>query len=114
VTADVAASVGEPGMGFGRTMPAVRLAASPGDGYTVGMKTAISVPDDLFRKAERIARETRKSRSQIFSEALRDYVARHDPDEITMALDRVVEAEGASETAFSSSAAGQALERSEW
>ena len=45
------------------------------------MKTAISIPDDVFERAERLARHTKKSRSQLFSEAVREYVARHAPDE---------------------------------
>ena len=37
------------------------------------MKKAISLPDDLFAEAERLARETKKSRSQIVREALTEY-----------------------------------------
>ena len=39
-------------------------------GHTFGMKTAISLPDDLFLAAERQAKRTRKSRSQLYAEAL--------------------------------------------
>ncbi len=46
-------------------------------GYTKSMKTAISIPDDVFKVAERLARRTKKSRSQLFSDAVREYVARH-------------------------------------
>ena len=49
----------------------------------------MSIPDDVFKGAERLARRTRKSRSQLFSEALREYVARHAADELTEAMDRV-------------------------
>lgn len=37
-----------------------------------GMKTAISIPDDVFEGAERLALLTEKSRSQLFSDAVRD------------------------------------------
>jgi len=47
------------------------------------MKTAVSIPDEVFESAERLARRTKKSRSQVFSDALREYVARHAPDEVT-------------------------------
>jgi metal-responsive CopG/Arc/MetJ family transcriptional regulator len=53
------------------------------------MKTAISIPDDVFQGAERLARRTKKSRSQLFSDALWEYVPRHTPDEVTEAMDRV-------------------------
>ena len=41
------------------------------------MKTAISIPDDVFQGAERLARRTKKSRSQLFSDAVREYISRH-------------------------------------
>ncbi len=55
------------------------------------MKTAISLPDDIFLAAERQAKRTRKSRSQLYAEALAEYLARHAPDEVTEAMNRVVE-----------------------
>lgn len=78
------------------------------------MKTAVSVPDDVFEQAERLARRTKKSRSQLFSEALREYVARHAPDEVTETMNRVwAEVDGEADE-FVSSAARRILERSEW
>jgi metal-responsive CopG/Arc/MetJ family transcriptional regulator len=78
------------------------------------MKTAISIPDDVFERAERLARHTKKSRSQLFSEAVREYVARHAPDEVTAAMDRVCAALGEPADRFVSSAASRILERAEW
>jgi antitoxin MazE6 len=78
------------------------------------MKTAISIPDDVFAGAERLARHTKKSRSQLFSDAVREYVARHAAEEVTDAMDRVCEALGSSTDKFVSSAARRILERSEW
>ena len=45
----------------------------------MGMKTAISVPDDLFKLGETFAKRTARSRSGLYSEALREYLARHEP-----------------------------------
>jgi hypothetical protein len=53
------------------------------------MKTAISIPDDVFAGAERLARRTKKSRSKLFSDAVREYLARHNPEEVTEAMNRV-------------------------
>ena len=53
------------------------------------MKTAISLPDDLFAEAERLARETKKSRSQIVREALTEYLVRHDVEGMTELVNRV-------------------------
>jgi len=83
-------------------------------GYTFGMKTAISIPDEVFAGAERLARRQRKSRSQLYSEAIEEYVARHDPDAITDAMDRVCEDVGGESDAAVSAAARRALKRSEW
>ena len=58
------------------------------------MKTAVSVPDPVFRLAERLARRLKKSRSRLYSEALAEYVHRHSPDEVTEAMDRVCEKMG--------------------
>lgn len=79
------------------------------------MKTAVSVPDEIFRAAERHAQRTRKSRSQLYVDALAEYLARHTPDDVTAAMDRVAEAVGeASPDEFVSRASRQTLERSEW
>ena len=83
-------------------------------GYTLGMKTAVSVPDEVFRAAERQARRTRKSRSQLYAEALAEYLARHAPDEVTEAMNRVVDQLTEPTDAFVLTAARRVLERSEW
>lgn len=78
------------------------------------MKTAISVPDDVFESAERLARRERRSRSEVYSTALREYVARHSPDEITDALNRVLDDVGAATDPFVDRAARRVLDNSEW
>jgi predicted transcriptional regulator len=78
------------------------------------MKTAVSISDDVFERAERLARRTKKSRSQLYSEALTEYVARHAPDEVTEAMNRTVAAVGGQKDPFVSSLARRALEPSEW
>lgn len=41
------------------------------------MKTAISIPDDLFRDVEACSRRLKVSRSRLFATAAREYLARH-------------------------------------
>lgn len=78
------------------------------------MKTAVSIPDDVFRDAERLARRLKTSRSQLYSHALREYVDRHSADQITEALNKVY-AEPSDETdAFVAEAARQTLDRETW
>ena len=79
------------------------------------MKTAVSIPDDLFAQVDRLARRSRRSRSEVYSAALREYVARHAPDEVTARLDAVVAEAGVGESGdFSARAAGRTLEAGEW
>ena len=81
---------------------------------TISMKTAISIPDEVFRQADKLARHTGVPRSQLVSDALREYVARHAPDEITDAMNRVVVAVGSSEDAFAAASVRRILQQSEW
>ncbi len=79
------------------------------------MKTAVSIPDDIFEKAERLARRTRRSRSEVFSAALREYVARHSPDEITDAINAAIDELGGDELdPFVAEASRRILEKTEW
>jgi len=79
------------------------------------MKTAISLPDDVYEGAERYAKRARKSRSQLYAEAISEYLARHAPDEVTEGMNAVVEQLGASRSdPFVASAARRVLKSVEW
>jgi len=85
-----------------------------GGGYTFGMKTAISIPDGVFQRAERLARRLGKTRSAIYREAMAEYVVRHDVDSVTEAMNRVAAEVGDRPDRFRRAAARRVLERSEW
>lgn len=91
----------------------VRLRLHP-VGYTFGMKTAVSIPDRLFRRAEQLADRLGKSRSQLYQEALREYVARREPVPVTAALDEVLAEIGNDDDRWLRAAGTRALERNEW
>ena len=79
------------------------------------MKTAVSVPDDVFQKAERLARSAGRSRSEVYTAALREYVARHARDEVTQAIDQVIAEVGTDAADASVEASSQrTLSRAEW
>jgi len=82
------------------------------------MKTAVSITDDVFEGAERLARCTGKSRSKLYGDALREYVARHSHQEITEAMDRVcleLQSQPADELdRFISESSRRVLEKTEW
>lgn len=79
------------------------------------MKTAISLPDAVFLAAEQLAKRARKSRSQLYADALREYLTRHAPDEVTATMNDVVDRlAGAEPDGFSRVAARRVFERNEW
>lgn len=90
------------------------VAATAADGHTFGMKTAISLPDDLFADADAFARRTGRSRSQLYADALREYLQRYDEDRITEQLDRVCAAIGSQEDPALAEAARRTLAREPW
>lgn len=77
------------------------------------MKTAISIPDDLFADAERLARELNKSRSRLYGDAMREYLARHSAESVTEALDRLCD-EVECRSDFARAVAHRTLQRSDW
>jgi metal-responsive CopG/Arc/MetJ family transcriptional regulator len=82
--------------------------------YTSGMKTAISIPDPVFQAAEKHAKRMRKSRSQLFSEAMVEYLERHTPDEITRIMNETLKSIGNFDNSFVCKASQSLLGRSEW
>ena len=78
------------------------------------MKTAISIPDDIFEELERLARRLKKSRSQLYCEALREYLARNDFENITERMNRVCEATDERPDRWTKATTRRALERTEW
>ena len=64
---------------------------SPGynSGYTETVKTAVSMPDDLFRLAEAAARRLRVSRSELYARAIAEYLKQRQGNAITERLNEV-------------------------
>lgn len=60
------------------------------------MKTAISIPDKIFNSAEKLAKRMRKSRSELYTQAISSYIAKHEEDQITARLDEVYASEASS------------------
>jgi len=78
------------------------------------MKTAISLPDEVFKDAERYAKRSKKSRSQVFSEAVSEYLARRSSDVVTESLNTVLDRIGTGRDRFVTKAAKAGLKRLEW
>ena len=78
------------------------------------MKTAISIPDAVFQAADRQARRARKSRSQLYTEAITEYLCRHSPDEVTEAMNQALAEVGDAADPFVQRAARRRLVESQW
>lgn len=55
------------------------------------VKTAISLPEPLFERADAFARQQRISRSQLFVRAVEEFLRRHESQALLEALNRVYE-----------------------
>jgi predicted transcriptional regulator len=109
----LAARYADPASCIGPPDDAILVRANP-MGYTFGMKTAVSIPDEVFARAERFAKQARRSRSEVYSAALREYVARHAPEDVTDAMNRVCAEIDTTPDPLVAAAGRRALERSEW
>jgi hypothetical protein len=63
-------------------------------GYTVLVKTAISVPEDTYNRASQRARELGMSRSEFFSRAASRYLDQMDIESVTSEIDQAVDVFG--------------------
>lgn len=57
----------------------------------MGVKTAISVPDGVFERAEAAAKRLNLSRSQLYSDAVEEYLNRLGGDPVTEALNALAD-----------------------
>ena len=53
------------------------------------MKTAVSIPDNVYTSAEKLASRLGKSRSQLYAQALSSYLSKHQKEGITTKLNEV-------------------------
>jgi hypothetical protein len=79
------------------------------------VKTAISVPDPLFRRGEKEAKRLGISRSELYAKALSSFLANVDGSLVKESYDRAFgETSGVSEDEFVARAAAKALLDVEW
>ena len=53
------------------------------------MKTAISLPDELFESADALAQRLGVSRSELYATAVAEFLAKHQGTKVTERLDQV-------------------------
>lgn len=76
-------------------------------GYTVRMKTAISVPDETFEEVERRAAALGMSRSEFFTTAARRYIRELDAQSLTERIDAALATAGADASSRAAVRAGR-------
>ena len=77
------------------------------------MKTAVSIPDDVFEEAERVARLLGLTRSALYARALEAFVAAYRRSEVREALDVVYGSEPSEPDPLIDELQAEAL-REEW
>lgn len=79
------------------------------------MKVAISVPDRIYRAAERAARRLRVPRSQLYARAVEAYLAQEARENVTERLNAVYAEQPTGERdRFVQAAARATLRRNRW
>ncbi len=76
------------------------------------MKTAISIPDDVFRRAERFAKKRKLSRSEMYTAALVRMLEAEPKEDVTRAYDSAFDDD--QRDAFTDAAARRLLADIEW
>ena len=83
--------------------------------YTIGMKTAISIPDKTFQQADQLAKRLGFSRSELYATAVAEYLERRVAEQVTARLDAVYgAADGGIEPALRGSQARPTAREDRW
>jgi predicted transcriptional regulator len=78
------------------------------------VKTAISLPDDLFRLAETAARKMRLTRSELYATAIAEFLERRREANITERLNRIYSKERSRLDPALKSLQLRSLQREDW
>ena len=100
---------------FRRGIVVMRIADRLYQCYTlIKMKTAISIPDQVFKTADRMAKKLGISRSELYSRAVAEWIDRQKKSSITAKLNEVYSREPSEPDPFVEAAARHTLRRTEW
>lgn len=78
------------------------------------MKTAVSIPDPIFKSADRLARKLKMSRSRLYAVAVESFVQRHDQDAIIAKLNEVYATESSALDPVLQSIQARSIAKDEW
>ena len=80
----------------------------------MSVKIAVSIPDSVYREAERAAKHLGLSRSRLYATALSEFLARHKPAILKAQLDQVYGAESDGQNEIVSRMQSLSLPREDW
>ena len=78
------------------------------------MKVAISIPDPLFKAADRISKNIRMSRSRFYANAVEAFVKAHSGEEVTKRLNDVYSEHSSKAEPSWEAASLEVLRREKW
>ena len=78
------------------------------------MKTAVSIPDKVFRSADSLAKRLGVCRSQLYATAITEFLLRHQSRKVTERLDHIYEEEDSSLAQGFIAAEMKSLPSEEW
>ena len=82
--------------------------------YCCGMKTAISLPDELFESADALAERMGVSRSELYATAVAEFLAKHRGEDVTARLNHVYSDEPSGLDPKLRAAQARSVSSSEW
>ena len=82
--------------------------------YTTFMKTAISIPDDIFEAADRAARKLGVSRSELYSTAVYEFIERHRVEDVTSRLNDLYASEDSELDEHLGQMQSKSIEKDDW
>jgi metal-responsive CopG/Arc/MetJ family transcriptional regulator len=78
------------------------------------MRVVVSIPDGLFKAADRLAQRMGTSRSALYARALSSYVQANAPEQVAAALDDFVATIGEENDPFLRAAAARRFDSTDW
>jgi len=78
------------------------------------MKTAVSIPDPIFKAAEKLARQLGMTRSRLYTKAVTEYIQGHKNDLVCEKLNEIYEKEFSSLDQAAQAMQWASIDEEEW
>ena len=78
------------------------------------MKTAISIPNEIFEAAEKLARRLGVSRSELFAKAVSEFLRKHRNDDVSKKLNEIYDGEPSGLDSITEAMQNTSLDKDEW